>query len=125
MTSGRYEEGMSYVEKLDFREQEHRHALERQAQKEINDLKIERQRTRRARKDVWITFFVGLFVVTLLLGICFAIYKGTRPGPYSGKPDKDERRETACMAAGGTWLPGSLVVGEDGLCVLPGKVPTP
>jgi hypothetical protein len=125
MATDPLEEGMTYVEKLDFREQAFRQKLELEKEQTRRVIAQAKEGKAESRHQVYIYVGISLLVVTLILGVIFFIYKGTRPGPYSNEPGVGERRETACMNQGGTWLPSGLVVGEEGVCVLPGKVPTP
>lgn len=117
--------GMTYVERLDFREQAHRHQVELQ---EKNDAaKVERAKydLREARQTTYQTIAIGLFAAAVILGIVYAIYAGTRdPDPGAG-PTKEERRETACVENGGGFVPEDLLHSEagEGLCVFPGSRP--
>jgi len=115
------EAGMTYVEKLDFREQAHRHDLERLKLTEVEATKRARYRRSEERQETmrWVGLFVC--VAAAVLGIAFFIWQGTS-GPESKVPGKDERREQACVVNGGGWVPDDMLASSsDGLCVFPGE----
>lgn len=118
------EEGMTYVEKLDFREQEHRHRLAEQAANEAEQTKRAKYKLREARQETYQVAVIGFFVVTVILAVIAWIYFST-----SGNPNKapdglsdEERREIACVESGGGYVPSDLIANSGkGLCVYPGK----
>jgi hypothetical protein len=116
------EEGMTYVEKLDFREQAHRFEMERINKQEVEATKRAKYELRAARQETYQIVGIAFFVAAVILGIVFFIWLGNH-GPESHAPSQDERRESSCMDHGGTWLPSGQLAGSEGMCVLPGAVP--
>lgn len=126
MADTNIEEGMTYVEKLGFRDQQHRFEMEKIKAQEAEATKRAKYNLREARQETYQVIGAGILIAAVLLGIIFAIYKGTRPGPHSDDPAPvtvEERREQSCMAEGGTWVPASVIVGSQGMCVMPGTSP--
>ena len=115
------EEGMSYVEKLDFREQEHRHAMELAAQHEAAETKRARYQKAESRHEVLTYVGIAICVAAVILGIVYAVYRGTTGPDNSGRIEQE--REQACVEAGGGWVPEDLLsdTASHGLCVFAGK----
>lgn len=118
-----YEAGMTYVEKLDFRRQEHEQEMERTKLRELEESRRAKYRRSEARQET--VRHVGLAIVAVLaVGMILAfITYWTMGGPPP--PDglsENERREIACVENGGGWVPEDLLTSSGkGLCIYPGK----
>ena len=114
------EEGMTYVEKLDFREQAHRHELERIRVQEAEETKRAKYKNAERRQETLTAWGIGFFVAAVIIAISYFIYAGVT-GPDNGKSIEQER-EQACVESGGGWVPEDLLATSgQGLCVYPGK----
>ena len=118
------EQGMTYVEKLDFREQEHRHAMELQVAKEAAETKRAKLRRSEARQDTLKWVGIAALAAAAFVALVYFIWLGTS-GPEPTLPTSEERRETACIESGGGWVPEDLLedTAEHGICVHPGVTP--
>ncbi len=116
-----YEAEMTYVEKLDFREQAHRHEMERLRVSEAEQTKRAKYRLREERQDTYRWLGIGFFVLVLLLAVIAWIYFSTAGDP-NPQPDQEDQREQACVQNGGGWVPKDLLdMSDHGLCVYPGQ----
>jgi hypothetical protein len=117
------EQGMTYVEKLDFREQAHRHEMERVRLQELEQTKRAKYQHRTRRQDT--VKVVGLSVVAVLAAgmvLAFITYWAMGGPPAPDGLSENERRENACIANGGGWVPDDLLASSSqGICVYPGK----
>jgi hypothetical protein len=112
-------DGMTYVEKLDFSEQAHRHEIERIKIAEEAATTRAKYELRAERQDTYKVVGVALAIAAVVLAIVAAIYF------YNVRPDDtlngEERREIACTENGGAFIPERML--EDsanvGLCVYP------
>lgn len=117
------EEGMTYVERLDFREQAHRHDLAKLEKQTARDVAVARERRLQERQETIRNVGLALVAVLGVAVILAAITYWAMGGPPS--PDglsENERREQACVSSGGGWVPEDLLTSSgQGLCVYPGK----
>lgn len=110
------------IEAFDRREQEHKHAMEAARLHEIEETKRAKIRRSVDRQETYQMIGVGILIVTLILGIAYAIYRGSARDDGPDGITSEERREQACVAAGGGWVPEDLLAqGSHGICVFPGK----
>lgn len=120
------EAGMSYVEKLDFRDQQHRFEMEERKLAETEATKRAKYELREARQETYQIVGIALCVAAVILGIAFFIWRGNMGPDYHGQ-SPEERREATCMDHGGTWIPGSIINAQSsdtlGMCVMPGVAP--
>lgn len=115
------EAGMTYVEKLDFREQAHRHELERLREQEAEQTKRAKYKLREARQETYQIFVIGFFIVVVLLAVIAWIYFSTAGNPHKS-PDSEVQREQNCIADGGGFVPKDLLASSNhGMCVFPGR----
>jgi hypothetical protein len=115
------EVGMTYVEKLDFREQQHRHEAELRRLETEKAIARAREERRKSRNEA-VAIVVGVATFfTLIFGIGLLIYRyNTRPD--TGRVDVEQRREQQCITNGGGWVPRKpLANTATGLCVFPSK----
>jgi hypothetical protein len=114
------EEGMTYVERLDFRDQAHKHEMERLRLQEAEATKREKYKNAQRRQDTLMAWGISFFVAAAVIAISWLIYKGVT-GPDDGRSIEQER-EQSCVESGGGWVPKDLLdVSDSGLCVYPGK----
>lgn len=122
------EQGMTYVEKLDYRDQQHRHEMAKESAKAASTLAIEKERRKGRRAGMWMGWGITFLVAAAIAAGTFFIVQGVnRDG--EGKREvqiqyvQSERdREDKCLSDGGGWVPATLIANSDqGLCVYPGK----
>lgn len=111
------------IERYDRLEQEHRHALERDAANKAADLKIAKVNRSRDRQGTYVWWAVIAGVV-LLVGIVFGFfaYRSSLPAKPVA-PDNEGARESQCIENGGGWVPADVLdMSDKGMCVFPGKI---
>lgn len=102
----------------------HMDRMERVAEENRGKLAVAKQETKQARWEAigwgmaWL--FGSMAVVAIVLGITYAIYKGTEGPSSQQKLDQDARM--TCIKGHGTWLgTGSDNTSVAGSCVMPGS----
>lgn len=112
-------DNMTYVEKLDFTEQTHRHEMERAQLSETAATTRAKYELRAERQDTYKVAACALAAAAVIIAIVAAIYF------YNIRPDDalpaEERRELACTDAGGAFIPERMLEesANVGLCVYP------
>ena len=116
------ESGMTYVEKIDYRDQKHRHSMEMAKLNADAEVRRSKYRAAETRHKMLQNVGISIVVAASILVVIFLIWKAVT-APDGPGPTKEERREQACIASGGGWVPEDLLSNaSDGMCVFPGKI---
>jgi hypothetical protein len=124
MTESEFEElPLTHIERMDVMDRQHDHDMELEEVKQrglTERAELDRSRARWKSFSEVATFLItAVGVVTVLLVAGFWIYSATRPDLDHSR--SEQQREEACYDRGGGWVGSNQVVGEDGICVMPGR----
>ena len=120
MSESEHHDALHHADRMELRQLELDAETKRIEALNEKEVRVAKERTKQDRAGAFSNIGIALVVGAVLLGIVFAIYKGTT-GPEGPDPETD--REKVCMDHGGTWLPADVLgdTADKGLCVMPGQ----
>lgn len=113
-----FELPQTHIERMDRLQFESQQENMRLRVKEDAATEREKIRHKIARQETWRYFWVGSFLVVVIIGITAAIYFGVR-GPNG--VDTNHEKYMTCVNNGGSWIPDSR--SSEGFCIMQGKEP--
>jgi preprotein translocase subunit Sss1 len=117
---------LTHIERMDVLNHQHAQAMELKEREEEGltaRARLKRSEVRwNASKEVATFLIVAVAVVLILGGIGYWIFTATRPTEGEMNHDQVEQvREEACYDRGGGWIGENQAVGDNGICVMPGR----